>query len=149
MLSGIFDNLQFWHWLVFGIILIILEIFSPAAFFMWMGAAAGVTGLALLLIPDLSWEIQFVIFSVASIISILLGRTFFNRKDINIDDPTISQIESELVGNIYQVDKAIQNGAGRITVGESTWKATGADCDVGTKVKVVAINGSVLEVVPV
>lgn len=149
MLTGIFDNLQFWHWLVFGIILVILEIFSPAAFFMWMGAAAGVTGLALLAIPEISWEMQFVIFSIASIVAVLLGRIFFGRKEINIDDPTISQIESELMGNIYTVEKAIQNGAGRIIVGESTWKAVGPDCDVDSKVRVVAVKGSILEVQPV
>ena len=146
MLSGLFDNLQFWHWLIFGIILIILEIFSPAAFFMWMGVAAGVTGLALLIFPNISWEMQFVLFSVASIVSILLGRAFFERKDINIEDPTVSQIRSELIGNIYRVEKAIQNGTGRIIVGESTWKAVGPDCDVNSQVKVVGVKGSVLEV---
>ena len=149
MLTGIFDNLEFWHWLVFGIFLVILEIFAPGAVFMWMGAAAGVTGLALLVIPEMSWEIQFVVFSVASVAAILLGRKFFNRKEINIEDPTVSQKQSELIGRIFEVDKAIKNGTGRIKVGESTWKAVGPDCAVDTQVKVVAVNGAVLEVKPV
>lgn len=146
--NGLFDNLQFWHWWVFAIVLIILEVFSPSAFFMWMGAAAGVTGLVLLVLPEMSWQIQFILFSVASIASILVGRTFFSRKSANTDDPTLSQLEHELTGNVYEVEKAIVNGSGRIKVGESTWKAQGPDSKAGSSVKVVGVKGAVLLVEP-
>lgn len=147
--QGIFDNLEFWHWWVFAVVLIILEVFSPGAFFMWMGAAAGVTGLSLLVAPELSWQMQFVIFAVMSIVAILIGKTFFNRKSANTDDPTLSQLENELTGNIYTVEKPIVNGSGRIQVGESTWKAQGPDCEAGSSVKVVSVQGAVLVVEPV
>ena len=144
--QGIFDNLEFWHWWVFAVVLIILEVFSPGAFFMWMGAAAGVTGLTLLVAPDVSWQSQFVIFAIASIAAILIGKTFFNRTAANTDDPTLSTLETDLIGNIYKVEKPIINGSGRIQVGESTWKAQGPDCDVGSSVKVVRVQGAVLVV---
>ena len=147
--QGIFDNLEFWHWWVFAVVLIILEVFSPGAFFMWMGAAAGVTGLTLLIVPELSWQMQFVIFAVMSIAAILIGKTFFNRKSANIADPTLSQLETELTGNVYIVEKPIINGSGRIQVGESTWKAQGPDCEAGSSVKVVGVRGAVLVVEPV
>jgi len=113
---------------------------------MWMRVAAVGTSLALLAIPEINWEMRFVIFSIASIVAVLLGKTFFSCKEINTDDPAISQIESELIGNIYTVEKAIQNGAGRIIVRESTWKAIGPDCEVDNKVRVVVVKGSILEV---
>ena len=144
--NGLFDNLQYWHWWVFAIVLIILEVFSPAAFFMWMGAAAGVTGLVLLAVPDMSWEIQFLLFSASSIVAILLGRTFFNRDSENVDDPTSGQLEQEMIGNIYEVEQAISNGTGRVKVGESTWKANGPDCAEGKSVRVTAVKGAELEV---
>ena len=147
--QGIFDNLEFWHWWVFAVVLIILEVFSPGAFFMWMGAAAGVTGLTLLIVPDLSWQMQFVIFAAMSIVAILVGKTFFNRKSANTDDPTLSTLETDLMGNVYTVEKAIINGSGRIQVGESTWKAQGPDCEAGSSVKVVSVQGAVLVVEPV
>lgn len=147
--KGLFDNLQYWHWLVFAIVLVILEVFSPAAFFIWIGAAAAITGLALLLLGDLSWQIQFVVFAIASIVSILLGRSFFKRKSINTDDPTMSQLEKELIGKICEVEQAIHNGSGRVKVGETTWKVIGADCEVGQSVRVIAVNGAVLEVTPI
>lgn len=146
--QGIFDNLQFWHWLVFAIVLIILEVFSPSAFFMWMGLAAGATGLSLLVLPEMSWQIQFILFSVASIVAILVGRTFFSRKSANTDDPTLSQLEHELTGKTYEVEKPIINGSGRVKVGESTWKAQGPDCEAGASVKVVGVQGAVLLVEP-
>ena len=147
--SGLFDNLQFWHWWVFAIVLVILEIFSPGAFFMWLGAAAGATGLALLILPEMSWEIQFIIFAAMSIIAILVGRTFFSRKSVNTDDPTLSQLEKELTGKTVEVEKPIINGSGRVKVGESTWKAQGPDCDAGKSVKVIGVKGAVLLVEPV
>lgn len=144
--NGILDNLQYWHWWLFAIVLVILEVFSPAAFFLWMGAAAGVTGLVLLVLPDLSWQFQFVLFAVMSIISILAGRTFFNKKSDHTDDPTVSQLENELIGNVYTVETAIKNGSGRVKVGETTWKVKGPDCKAGSSVKVVSVKGAVLQV---
>jgi len=114
-----------------------------------MGAAAGISGLALLVMPEMSWQIQFVIFAVTSIIAILVGKTFFNRKSANTDDPTLSQLESELTGNTYVVEKPIINGSVRIQVGESTWKAQGPDCIAGSSVKVIGVKGAVLLVEPV
>lgn len=146
MLNGIFDNLLYWHWWVFAIILLILEVFTPGAFFMWMSIAAGVIGLILLIFSDLSWQIQFVLFAVSSIAAILLGRIFFNRNDINIDDPTMTQLESELIGKMVVVEVAIQNGNGRVRVGDTTWKAKGTDCEAGRSVKVIAVNGTELMV---
>jgi len=146
MLNGIFDHLLFWHWWVFAIILFILEVFTFGAFFMWMGLAAVVTGLTLLVFTDLSWQIQFVLFAISSIVAIFLGRMFFNRKEINTEDPTLSQLESELIGKIVVVEVAIKNGSGRVRVGDTTWKAKGADFSIGTSVKVVAVSGTDLMV---
>jgi len=146
---GIFDNLLYWHWWVFAIVLVILEVFSPGAFFMWMGVASGATGLVLLIFPEMSWQIQFILFAAASIAAILIGRTFFNRKSGNTEDPTLSQLEHELTGKICEVEKAIINGSGRVKVGESTWKAQGPDCEAGKSVRVTGVKGAVLLVEPV
>ena len=149
MLDGIFDNLQFWHWWIFAVLLMILEVFSPGAFFMWMGAAAGVIGLVLLFIPDMSWQLQFILFTVLSFITIIVGRTYFNRDKNDFDDPTIGELEQSLIGKVVEVEQAIQNGTGRVKVGETTWKANGPDCPAGHSVKVVGVNGAVLMVEPI
>ncbi len=149
MLNGIFDNLLYWHWWLFAITLIILEVFSAGAFFIWMGVAATLTGFILLLMPEISWEIQFILFAISSILAILIGRSLFNRKENTTEDPTLSGQENSLIGKTFAVEQAITNGSGRVKVGESTWKANGPDCKAGSSVKVIAVDGAELIVEPV
>ena len=109
MTSGIFDNLIFWHWWVFAIVLLILEIFSAGAFFMWMSAAAGVVGAILFFNPELSWQTQFIIFAVTSIVAITAGKMWFNRNPIKTEMPSLNAREDELIGRIFEVEQAIVN----------------------------------------
>ena len=60
------EVLDYWHWWVLAVLLLILEVFSPAAFFIWIGFAAGIMGL-LLLISDFTWQTQFLMFAAALI----------------------------------------------------------------------------------
>ena len=38
---------EYWHWWVLGVVLVILEVFSPGVFFLWLGIAAGLVAIAL------------------------------------------------------------------------------------------------------
>jgi hypothetical protein len=149
MINGIFDNLVFWHWWVFAIVLLILEILTPGAFFMWMSAAAGVIGAILIAAPELSWQAQFIIFAVTSIVAIIAGKAWFSRNPIDTDMPLLNEREDELIGKVFRVEQAIVNGSGRINVGESTWKANGPDCKIGKSVRVTGVDGAELTVEPV
>ncbi len=149
LLTQLSDQLNHWHWWSLAVLLIILEIFSPAAFFLWLGIAAAVTGLITLIAPNLHWAIQLVVFSVFSIAAVWLGRSWFQRNPIETDQPFLNQSNEEFVGKIYVVEQAICNGSGRIKVGDSSWKATGEDAAVGDKVRVVSVDATVLTVVRV
>jgi len=146
MLSGIYDNLAYWHWWILAVVLIILEILTPGAFFMWMSAAAGVVGLVLFAMPDLSWQVQFVLFAIISVVAIMAGKAWFHRNPIETEMPTLNERENELIGKVFIVEQAIVNGSGRIKVGESTWKANGSDCKAGGSVRVVGVDGAELTV---
>ena len=39
------EQLTHWHWWILAVVLLVLEIFAPGTFFMWMGASAVVVGL--------------------------------------------------------------------------------------------------------
>ncbi|MFI3217649.1 MAG: NfeD family protein, partial [Methylococcales bacterium] len=41
---------------------------------------------------------------------------------------------------------AIENGQGKIKVDDTIWKVHGEDCDINTKVKVIASRGTVFDV---
>lgn len=145
-MGGLFDQLVYWHWFVLAIILLILEMLTPGAFFMWMGVAAGITGLLLLGTPELDWHTQLIIFSVLSLVAIAAARVWFRRNPIDSDQPDLNERSHELLGRVFVVEQPIKNGEGRIKVGESTWKAVGPDCKVGTRVRVVGVDGAVLRV---
>lgn len=148
-MESLFDSLEYWHWWILALLLLISEVFSPAAFFMWMGFGAAITGLILLLVPGLSWETQFVIFALFSIISITGARLWLKRNPISSDRPLLNKRGEELVGKVFTVETAIVNGSGRVRVGESNWKVEGPDCAVGSSVRVVAAESAVLKVEPV
>ena len=146
LLSQLNDQLSYWHWWSLAVLLIILEIFSPAAFFLWLGIAAAVTGLITLIAPEMHWALQLVIFSIFSIVSVWLGRIWFKRNPIETDQPFLNQPNEEFVGKIVVVEQAISNSSGRVKVGDSSWKAIGEEAAVGDKVRVKSVNVTLLTV---
>ena len=140
-----YENLVYWHWWVLAVLLFILEVFSPAAFFIWIGLAAGLVGL-LLLAMDMGWQTQMFLFAGLSVACVLIGRMWFRRNPIATDQPNLNRRGHELIGRTFKVEQVIVDGTGRIRVGDSTWKARGPDASVGQKVKVVGIDSAVLKV---
>ncbi len=60
---ALLQQLDYWHWLILSVLLVILEIFSPGVFLIWMGLAAGLVGLLLLAFPELGWHYQLLGFA--------------------------------------------------------------------------------------
>ena len=58
-MGGWLQSVSPWHWLVLGVVLVILEIFSPGVFFLWLGIAAGLVGLVLAVWPGIDWPQSF------------------------------------------------------------------------------------------
>ena len=140
------EQLDFWHWWVIGIILIILELFAPGAFFLWMGIAAGLVGLILVIAPEMPWQYQFIVFAVVSVVSIVVWRNYLKKHPTETDRPTLNMRGEQYVGRIFTLTEPVVNGVGKIKVDDTMWKIEGADCDVGAKVKVTKTDGAVLKV---
>ena len=137
--------LDYWHWWVLGVVFVVLEILLPSTFFLWLAIGAGITGLELLLWPGTGWEYQLLLFSVASVISYLLFRGYLQRSPILTDHPTLNRRGEQYVGRTFNLDEAVINGRGKIIVDDSTWKIAGDDCPVGTRIRITAVNGTVLK----
>ncbi len=144
--SSWLGEINYWHWWVLGVAFVILEIFSPAAFFLWMGIAAGAVGLLLLAMPDLAWEWQILAFALFSVVSIVLGRSYLKRHPIKTDQPTLNRRGEQYIGRIFTLDGPIVNGVGKIRVDDTSWKINGPECDAGDKVRVIGVDGVVLRV---
>lgn len=135
-----------WSWLILGLALLVLELIAPFAFFLWLGLAAIVTALMTYLLPDIGWQGQFLLFSVLSIISIVLSRKLLLNDKIKSEMPNLNRRGHQYVGRTFTLVEAITNGSGKIAVDDSRWQVTGPNLGQGTQVKVVAIHGSIFEV---
>ena len=137
-----------WHWFLLAVALIILEALTPIAFFMWLAVAAAVVGLVLLVLPDMAWQAQLVLFAFASVMSLVLGRRYLKRHPIRTDEPTLNKRGHQYIGRVFTLDQPIVNGAGKLRVDDTIWKIGGRDCVEGTRVRVTDVDGVVLLVAP-
>ena len=143
-------ELLWWHWLVIGLLLVLAELATPGGFFViFFGFAALIVGaLAGLGLGGPIWT-QLLMFSVLSVVSLLLFRTRL-LKSMQVD-PQAPEVDS-LVGEIGQLEGAIAPGQiGRIEVRGAAWNArnaTGVELPRGTRCRVVRVNGLMLEVEP-
>ena len=140
------ESAVYWHWWVLGVVLVILEVFSPGVFFIWMGVAAGAVGLVMLLFPALGWEYQLLLFALISVASVVLWRLLLVKHPIATDQPRLNRRGEQYIGRTFTLEEPLVNGLGKIRVDDSTWKIEGEDCDAGTRVTVVGVDGVVLKV---
>jgi len=136
----LFTNVDFWHWLIFGSVLIIIEIFAWSTFFLWMGVSAIMVGVLLKVNPDLGGNTQLLIFAFLSVSTIYIAKKFFKVETV---DTQLNERSFRHIGNIYTVAEVTNNGA-KVQVGDSLWLATGTDMVVGQKVKVVDTDSTTL-----
>ena len=139
---------DFWHWWILALALIIAETFLPGTFFLWMGVSALVLGVIAWLIPAMGWEVQMMLFAVLSLVSIVGWRMWQRKHPDETDQPSLNRRGEQYIDRIFTLETAIENGFGKVRVGDTLWRAKGNDLAAGTKVKVTAADGIVLVVEP-
>ncbi|WP_289282432.1 MULTISPECIES: NfeD family protein [unclassified Methylophaga] len=141
--------IDFWHWWVLGVGLIIIEILLPTFFALWMGIAAFVTGLFLFFFSALSWQYQLLIFALLSIISIVVWRQYLREHPLLSDQPNLNKRGEQYIGRVITLQTPIVDGVGKIKLDDSTWKIQGNDSPAGKKVRIIALNNVVFTVEPI
>lgn len=136
-----------WWWLIGATILGIAELLMPGIFLIWLAAAAAVTGIgALLGIPV---AFQFGLFALLSIGAVQVGRRWYANHPVPSSDPLLNDRAARLIGETVVVAAAIENGRGRVKVGDSVWSAKGPDVPEGARVRIIGAEGACLIVEPV
>ncbi|HAJ75460.1 MAG TPA: hypothetical protein DCM64_03295 [Gammaproteobacteria bacterium] len=141
--------LLYWHWIVFGIALMLFEIFLGSFFIFWFGAAAVVVGLLLIPFPVMTETAQIIIWAVSSTAFALAW--FKLIKPLNVDKTKAGLSREALLGEIGQVLK-IPNGEKRGKVrfpapvlGSDEWLIISQeDLVIGDRVSVVDLSGNSL-----
>ena len=127
-----------------AVLLIIIEVFAPGTFFVWMGVSAAVVGLLFWLLPGLGWEFQVLLFALLSVASVVIWRFVQKRHPTQTEQPLLNRRGEQYVGRVFTLQEPIVNGQGKIRVDDSIWKVRGEDCKAGTKVLVSSAEGVVL-----
>jgi membrane protein implicated in regulation of membrane protease activity len=141
------EHVEFWHWWIAAVVFVIIEVFVPGAVVVWLGIAAGVVGLILLVLPQTSWEVQFLVWSVLSVGAVVGWRLYLKRHPTETDLPTLNRRGEQYVGRHFTLAEPIVNGLGKIRVDDSTWKIEGPEeLPAGSKIQVTAVEGTVLKV---
>ena len=141
----LFENLNFMHWLVLGLSLIILELFLWTVFLLWIGASAITVSIFFYLMPDTSWPIQLLIFVALSLASTFLAKRYYPVKTV---DDELHEKAKTYIGKECKVS-SIDDGAIKVKIGNSLWFAKGTELSVGQIVKIIDVESSTFIVEPV
>ena len=148
MIMQMFNELGPWSWFIVGLLLLIGEILIPGVLLIWFGSAALVIGtLTLAPFTDVSWwpwQAQVVAFGVLSLVFVMVGNKLFPTNTANDEASNINDPLGRFLGSEASLDEPIENGVGRVKLGDTMWRVRGNDLPAGAKIRVTGSDGSSL-----
>ena len=136
-----------WTWLILAAIFLLLELTAPGVFFIWFGAAAVAVG-AVALTTDMGWQWQLILFVVLSIIAATSARNYMRRNRDASGRPLLTRRALQHVGRTYVLEEPIENGRGKVRIGDTLWLVEGKDLPKGERVTVTGAESTMLQVQP-
>lgn len=131
-------------WLVAGVVLLVLEVFAPGVYLMWLGLAAiGTGGVTLWFEPGIGWQV--VAYAIFAAITLSAGlRLRGSRRAAQLNTA-----QAGLVGRSARILTADATGI-RVRVGDSDWAARLAHGVAmpapGAVLRIVGVDGTTLVV---
>lgn len=145
-------NVDLWiFWLVLGLIMVMVELFTGTLYFLWFGLGAMATAVISSIFPDNIW-LQLIV--AAAIVLILCLATPKFAKKFAHKSPGYKEDKYDLAGKKGIVVAPIHPNASGVVkiVGHGEWTAVSEESETiaeGTDVVVKAVNGLTVTVVPV
>ena len=142
-------DILYWHWIVFGIALMLGEIILLSFFILWFGAAAIIIGCLLYLFPEMSPTWQVLLWAILS--AGLAWAWFKYLKPLSIDKTKAGLSKEAISGEIGRV-LSVPNGQkrGRLRfpapiLGDDEWLIMSQDdLTIGDSVSVLDVSGNTL-----
>lgn len=139
-------TLNHWTWLVIALVLAVLELIAPGVFFLWLAIAAAVTAGLSFVTPELGWSLHLAVFAILAVIVTWAGKRYVKQNQTPSDNEMLNKRSQQLIGKEVILIDAIENGEGRVKIGDSPWRVYGPDLPVGTRVRITAVDGARLDV---
>ncbi|MBR0893830.1 NfeD family protein [Bradyrhizobium tropiciagri] len=148
-MAEMFSTLGTWNWLIFGVILMALELAAPGVFLFWLGLAALLVGLLSFVFTP-SWQTQLLMFAVFAALAVPAWRHFAKGATAaSKSNPFLNRRNEALVGREFTLEKPIIDGSGTVRIDDTVWRVAGPDAPAGSRVKVVRADGASLTVAAV
>ena len=145
-MSEMFVTLGTWNWLIFGVILMALELVAPGIFLFWLGLSALLVGLLSFAI-HLSWQAQILMFALFAAAAVPLWRRIARGGDAaSNNNRFLNKRADALVGRVFTLEKPIIDGTGTVRIDDTIWRVAGPDTPAGSRVRVVQAEGASLTV---
>lgn len=149
MIALLNESVLWWHWIIFGILLLIIEMSIGTFFILGLGIAAILVGIVDTLF-NTSFTQELSIWIVLSLLAIAAWFKWFR------EDPITESGQSNYrLDTLGVVVKEIRpHSRGKVTfdtpvLGNTSWHATSkVDIDKNTRVRIVQVNGQLIEVEP-
>lgn len=143
-------TLEWWHWEIAGLALVLLELAVPAFFIIWFGFGAMLVGLALLVVPGMALSAQIGVWVLASVAMTVLWFRVFRRSQ---HKTLIGTAAGEVIGEIGLLVSAVapfERGKVRFqrpVLGAEEWACMAESAiAAGERVRVVSVEGSFVKV---
>ncbi len=145
-MSEMFWTLGTWNWLIFGFILMALELAAPGVFLFWFGLAALLVGLVSFAVHP-QWQAQLLMFAMFAVAAVPVWRRLSRtNSEASESNPFLNRRTAALLGREFTLEKPIIDGTGTVRIDDTIWRVAGPDAPAGSRVKVVQVDGANLTV---
>jgi membrane protein implicated in regulation of membrane protease activity len=143
-------QILWWHWVVLGIVLMLLELAVPAFFLIWFGLGALIVGASLALFTSTPFALQILAWTAFSLLFIWLWFKVFKP---NIYKSRAGMARGSLIGEVGLVTRDIrpyEKGQIRFQkpiLGDEVWESVAdEEIRVGERVRVLEVEGNTVRV---
>lgn len=142
--------IEWWHWVLGGLGLVLLELVLPSFFVIWFGLGALLVGLSMLALPTLSLTAQIALWITTSVMMVVLWFSVFKRSQ---HKTLIGTAAGEVIGEVGLLVSAVapfQRGKVRFQrplLGAEEWVCMAETAiTAGERVRVVSVEGNFIKV---
>ena len=143
-------QILWWHWVVLGIVLMLLELAVPAFFLIWFGLGALIVGVLLAVVSSVPFALQVLFWTAFSLLFIWLWFKVFKP---NIYKSRAGMARGSLIGEVGLVTRDIrpyEKGQIRFQkpiLGDEVWESVAdEEIRVGERVRVLEVEGNTVRV---
>lgn len=142
-------DILYWHWIIMGIGLILLELVLPSFTALWFGTGAIVIGVLLFIFPSMTIAMQIILWTIIS--SLLTWLWFKYLRPLSVDKTKAGLSREAIIGEVGQVltlPTTDRRGILRFPapiVGSDEWMFISEEnLALGDRVRVIDISGNSL-----